>query len=134
MEFYRLPIQHVRKDTRDAVVVELGVPEDLCEAFAFTQGQYLTVRAAIAGQEERRSYSICTSPFSGKLRVAIKRVDDGIFSSWAHGELRAGDELEVASPQGRFFVPLDPSSTRNYLAVAGRQRHHAGALADRDDA
>lgn len=118
MEFYKLPIAHVRKDTRDAVVVEFGVPEDLREAFAFTQGQYLTVRAAVAGQEERRSYSICASPFSGKLRVAIKRVDDGVFSSWAHGALHAGDEIEVALPQGRFFVPLDPGSTRNYLAVA----------------
>jgi ring-1,2-phenylacetyl-CoA epoxidase subunit PaaE len=118
MEFYKLPIAHVRKDTRDAVVVEFGVPENLREAFAFTQGQYLTLRTAIAGQEERRSYSICASPFSGKLRVAIKRVDDGVFSSWAHGALQAGDELEVASPQGRFFVALDPSSTRNYLAVA----------------
>lgn len=118
MEFYTLPIAHVRKDTRDAVVVEFGVPENLREAFAFTQGQYLTLRAAIDGAEERRSYSICASPFSGKLRVAIKRVDDGVFSSWAHGELRAGDELEVAAPQGRFFVALDPKSRRNYLAVA----------------
>jgi len=118
MEFYKLPIQHVRKDTRDAVVVELGVPESVREAFAFTAGQYLTVRAAIGGKDERRSYSICTSPLSGKLRVAIKRVDDGVFSSWAHGALQAGDELEVASPQGRFFVPLDPAATRNYLAVA----------------
>ena len=118
MEFYKLPIRHVRKDTRDAVVVEFGVPEDLREAFAFTQGQYLTLRSTIDGEEHRRSYSICASPHSGRLRVAIKRVDDGIFSSWAHGSLREGDELEVASPQGRFFVPLDPTVARSYLAFA----------------
>ncbi|HTU71290.1 MAG TPA: 2Fe-2S iron-sulfur cluster-binding protein [Candidatus Baltobacteraceae bacterium] len=118
MEFYRLPVWHVRKDTRDAVVVEFTVPEDLRETFAFTQGQYLTLRAAIGDEEHRRSYSICANPRSGRLRVAIKRVDDGVFSSWAHGSLQVGDELEVAAPQGRFFVPLDAQAQRSYLAVA----------------
>ncbi|HTX57182.1 MAG TPA: 2Fe-2S iron-sulfur cluster-binding protein [Candidatus Acidoferrales bacterium] len=118
MEFFRLPVWHVRKDTRDAVVVEFAVPPHLRDTFAFTQGQYLTLRAPIGGAEERRSYSICANPQSGRLRVAIKRVDDGVFSSWAHGALRAGDELEVAAPQGRFFVPLDPTQSRSYLAVA----------------
>jgi ring-1,2-phenylacetyl-CoA epoxidase subunit PaaE len=115
MDFYKLPIRHVRKDTRDAVVVEFAVPAHLRDSFAYTQGQYLTLRTRIEGEEHRRSYSICASP---RLRVAIKRVEDGIFSSWAHGALREGDELEVASPQGRFFVPLDPKAVRSYLAVA----------------
>jgi len=118
MDFYKLPVWHVRKDTRDAVVVEFAVPDELRETFAFTQGQYLTLRAPLEGEEQRRSYSICASPRSGKLRVAIKRVDDGVFSSWAHGSLQAGDVLEVAAPQGRFFVPLDPAASRKYLAVA----------------
>jgi ring-1,2-phenylacetyl-CoA epoxidase subunit PaaE len=118
MEFHRLPVARVRKETRDAVVVEFGVPPDLRSTFDFTQGQYLTLRTSLDGREERRSYSICTSPRSGTLRVAIKRVDDGVFSSWAHGALRAGDELEVAPPQGRFFIPLHPANERHYLAVA----------------
>ena len=118
MDFYKLPIRHVRKDTRDAVVVEFAVPAHLRDTFAYTQGQYLTLRTTIEGEEHRRSYSICASPRSGRLRVAIKRVEDGIFSGWAHGALREGDELEVASPQGRFFVPLDPQAARSYLAVA----------------
>jgi len=118
MEFHRLPVRHVRKDTRDAIVVEFAVPESLRDAFTFTQGQYLTLRRAIEGEEQRRSYSICASPRSGRLRVAIKRVDDGAFSSWAHAALQAGDEIEVAPPQGRFFVPLDPREKRRYLAVA----------------
>jgi ring-1,2-phenylacetyl-CoA epoxidase subunit PaaE len=118
MDFYKLQIRHVRKDTRDAVVVEFAVPAHLRDSFAYTQGQYLTLRTRIEGEEHRRSYSICASPRSGRLRVAIKRVEDGIFSSWAHGALREGDELEVASPQGRFFVPLDPKAVRSYLAVA----------------
>ena len=118
MDFHKLPIRHVRKDTRDAVVVEFAVPAHLRDAFAYTQGQYLTLRTTIGGEEQRRSYSICASPRSGRLRVAIKRVEDGIFSSWAHGTLREGDEIEVASPQGRFYVPLDPNSSHSYLAVA----------------
>lgn len=118
MEFHRLPVAHVRKETRDAIVVEFAVPERLREHFTFTQGQYLTLRSTIDSKEERRSYSICASPRSGALRVAIKRVEDGVFSSWAHGALRAGDELDVATPQGRFFIPLDPANERHYLFVA----------------
>ncbi len=118
MDFYKLPVRHVRKDTRDAIVVEFAVPAHLRDTFAYTQGQYLTLRTTIDGEEHRRSYSICASPRSGRLRVAIKRVEDGVFSSWAHGGLREADEIEVASPQGRFFVPLDPQSARAYLAVA----------------
>jgi ring-1,2-phenylacetyl-CoA epoxidase subunit PaaE len=118
MDFYPLPIREIRKDTRDAVVVEFSVPESLRETFAFTQGQYLTLRTTIDGDEHRRSYSICSSPRAGRLRVAIKRVDDGVFSTWAHGALQAGAELEVAPPQGRFFVPLDTQHAHHYLAVA----------------
>ncbi|HEY5341904.1 MAG TPA: 1,2-phenylacetyl-CoA epoxidase subunit PaaE [Candidatus Aquilonibacter sp.] len=117
MEFHRLPVARVRKETRDAIVVEFDVPEDLRPAFSFTQGQYLTLRTTIDGEEHRRSYSICASP-RDRLRVAIKRVDDGVFSGWAHQALRAGEHLEVAPPQGRFFIPLDPANRRHYLAVA----------------
>jgi ring-1,2-phenylacetyl-CoA epoxidase subunit PaaE len=118
MDFHRLPVAQVRKETRDAIVVEFDVPDALRETFGFTQGQYLTLRTTIDGREERRSYSICTSPHSGTLRVAIKRVEDGVFSRWAHGELQSGGELEVAPPQGRFFIPLDPGSERHYLCIA----------------
>ena len=118
MRFHRLNVRDVRKETRDAVVVELEVPEDLRESFRFTQGQYLTLRADIEGNQERRSYSICSSPLSGRLRVAIKRVDDGLFSSWAHAAVTAGMQLDVAPPEGRFFLPLDAESRRHYLAFA----------------
>ena len=118
MDFFKLPVRDVRKDTRDAVVIEFGVPEHLSETFRFDAGQYLTLRETIDGEEHRRSYSICVAPHHGKLRVAVKRVDDGVFSSWVHGTLKAGVELEVAPPQGRFFVPLEPGSARNYLAIA----------------
>jgi ring-1,2-phenylacetyl-CoA epoxidase subunit PaaE len=118
VKFHRLSIRDVRKATRDAIVVEFDVPEQLRKEFAYTQGQYLTLRANVDGGEERRSYSICASPLTGRLQVAIKRVDDGVFSSWAHEVLAPGTHLEVARPEGRFFLPLDPSSERHYLAFA----------------
>ncbi len=118
MKFYPLPIHDVRKETRDAIVVEFGVPEPFREKFAYTQGQYLTLRALVDGNEERRSYSICSSPTSGRLRVAIKRLDDGVFSGWAHATLAPGMKLDVSPPEGRFFLPLDPSQGRHYLAFA----------------
>lgn len=118
MRFHKLPIREVRKETRDAVVVEFDVPERLQDEFAFKQGQYLTVRARIEGNEERRSYSICSSPLGRKLRIAIKRADDGLFSTWAHAALAPGMQLDVAPPEGRFFLPLDPLQRRHYLAFA----------------
>lgn len=118
MRFHALNVRDVRKETRDAVVVELEVPEYLRDAFAFKHGQYLTLRTTIDGNQERRSYSICSSPLSGSLRVAIKRVDDGLFSSWAHATLAPGMQLEAAPPEGRFFLPLDADNRRHYLAFA----------------
>jgi ring-1,2-phenylacetyl-CoA epoxidase subunit PaaE len=118
MEFHPLPIAQVRKETRDAIVVEFDVPPALREAFSYAHGQYLTLRTTIDGEEERRSYSICASPRSGALRVAIKRVEDGRFSGWAHGALRAGESIEVAPPQGRFTISLDAQNERHYLCIA----------------
>lgn len=118
MKFHPLKVREVRKETRDAVVVEFDVPESLRDEFAFTQGQYLTVRADVGGRPERRSYSICSSPLGKRLRVAIKRVDDGLFSAWAHENVAAGMTLDVAPPEGRFFLPLDPKQQRQYLAFA----------------
>ena len=118
MKFRALTVRAVRKETRDAIVVEFDVPERLRDEFAFVQGQYLTLRAVLDGSEERRSYSICSSPTRGPLRVAIKRVDDGVFSAWANATLAPGMQLEVAPPDGRFFLRLDPAQRRHYLAVA----------------
>lgn len=118
MKFHPLTIRDVRKETRDGVVVEFEVPEQLRKRYAFTQGQYLTLRAHVGGSEQRRSYSICSSPMGGRLRVAIKRVDDGLFSVWAHAALKPGMQLEVAAPEGRFFIPLDAAARRHYLAFA----------------
>jgi ring-1,2-phenylacetyl-CoA epoxidase subunit PaaE len=118
MKFQSLTVRDVQKETRDAVVVEFEIPAPLLQKYTFTQGQYLTLRANVDGGEQRRSYSICSSPLSGRLRVAIKRVDDGVFSAWVHAALKPGMQVEVAAPEGRFFVPLDPGQRRHYLAFA----------------
>ena len=116
VDFYPLTVRHVRKTTADAVVVTLDPPND--QPFPFIQGQYLTFRKAFDGEEVRRSYSICSGVDDGVIEVGIKRVEDGLFSSWANTELQAGDTLEAMSPQGRFHVPLAPLDHRNYLAFA----------------
>ncbi len=94
------------------------MPEDLRERFRFTQGQYLTLRTHLGDEEVRRSYSICSGRNDPHLRVAVKRVADGRFSSWAHENLRPGHTIEVAPPDGRFHVPLAAESRRHYLGFA----------------
>lgn len=86
-QFHSLNVASVSRNTRDAVVVTFQVPDSLTEAFAFRPGQYLTLRTELGGEELRRSYSICSAPQDGVLRVAIKRLDDGAFSTWANSSL-----------------------------------------------
>jgi len=117
--FHPLKVRSVRPETDEAMVVSFDIPEGLGERFRFTQGQYLTLRQRIAGEEVRRSYSICAGIDDGELRVGVRRVRGGRFSNWLAENLRAGDTIDVMPPQGRFFVPIDASVPRNYLCVAG---------------
>ncbi len=118
--FYPLRVRELRRETADTVSVAFEVPESLRAHFQFTQGQYLTLRTSLGGEEVRRSYSICTGVHENDLRVAIKRVDEGLFSAYANEHLQAGDVLEVMPPQGRFFTQLDPTAAHLYVAfVAG---------------
>lgn len=117
--FYPLTVAAVARETRDAVVLSLRVPDGLEETFRFTQGQYLTFRRDIDGEELRRSYSICAAVQDRQLRVGIKKVPDGRFSSWANDRLQVGDELEAMPPMGSFFVPLDAANRKHYVAFAG---------------
>ena len=119
LDFHPLRVKSVRPDTDEAVVVAFDVPGDLAERFRFTQGQHLTLRQTVAGSEQRRSYSICAGVDDGELRVGIRKVPGGAFSSWVNETLRAGDIIHVMPPEGRFFVPLDPAAERHYLGIAG---------------
>src|SRR5690606_15927199 len=102
--------REVRRETDDCVSVSLAVPEELKDAYAFTHGQYLTFKLNVDGKQVRRSYSICTSPLENDLRVAVKMVKGGAFSTFANEMLEAGDELEVMTPMGRFFTELSPDN------------------------
>lgn len=117
--FHTLTVRDVRLDTADAVVVSFEVPPELRETFSFTQGQYLTLRQQIAGQDLRRSYSICAGVDDDELRVGVRRVKGGVFSNWIHEQVKPGQQLEVMAPQGRFFVPLQPQAQRHHLGIAG---------------
>jgi ring-1,2-phenylacetyl-CoA epoxidase subunit PaaE len=117
--FYPLRVRAVEPDTEEAVIVSFDVPEQLRERFAFTQGQYLTLRTRIDGQEVRRSYSVCAGVGDELLRIGVRKVRHGVFSNWIARSLRAGDTIEIMPPQGRFHVPLDPGAARHYLGIAG---------------
>jgi ring-1,2-phenylacetyl-CoA epoxidase subunit PaaE len=119
LHFHPLKVRAVRPDTDEAVIVSFDVPEPLRDTFRFTQGQYLTLRGDIDGQDLRRSYSICAGVDDGELRVGVRRVPGGAFSAWVHERLRSGDTVEVIPPQGHFHVPLDAAASRHYLGIAG---------------
>ncbi|MFK3740268.1 1,2-phenylacetyl-CoA epoxidase subunit PaaE [Massilia sp. TN1-12] len=117
-QFHSLAVAQVKHETRDAIAVTFDVPPHLKETFAYRQGQHLTLRATIGGEEVRRSYSICAAVQDDHLRVAIKRVPGGLFSGWAMDAIRPGAVLDVMPPEGRFNLPLEPDSRRHYLAFA----------------
>ena len=117
--FHPLRVRAVQPDTAEAVVVTFEVPEDLRPVFGFTQGQYLTLRKEIDGQDLRRSYSICAGVDDGELRVGVRKVKGGAFSNWINEHLKPGDTISVMAPQGRFFVPIEPQARRHHVGIAG---------------
>lgn len=116
--FHELRIRSVTPETESAVCVEFEVPRPLADTFRFRQGQYLTLKAELDGAEVRRCYSICSGVDDGRLRVAIKKIDGGLFSNYANEDFRAGQVVSVMPPQGRFSSELDPAASRNYLCIA----------------
>jgi ring-1,2-phenylacetyl-CoA epoxidase subunit PaaE len=117
-KFYPLSVAKVRNETRDTIAVTFDVPPELAASFAYQQGQHLTLRAQIGDEDVRRSYSICSAVQDGLLRVAIKRTQGGLFSSWANEHLKPGMTLDVMPPMGHFNVPLDAANARHYVAFA----------------
>jgi ring-1,2-phenylacetyl-CoA epoxidase subunit PaaE len=116
--FQKLSVKEIRRETADCISISLDVPDGLKETFAYAQGQNITLRATINGVDLRRSYSICSAPHEQELRVAIKRVEGGVFSTWANRELKKGDALEILPPSGKFNTALDHVQKKNYLAFA----------------
>ena len=116
--FHPLRIGAIEPLTEDAVAITFDVPEELKADYAFTQGQHLTVRTELAGDDVRRNYSICSPVSSGVLRIAVKRLPGGAFSEHALEQLRVGDVIDVMTPTGRFFTELDPENAKSYVCIA----------------
>jgi ring-1,2-phenylacetyl-CoA epoxidase subunit PaaE len=117
-DYHALRIAEVRHETSDAISVAFEIPEALKPLFACKPGQHLGVRAIIGGEEQRRSYSIWSRPDEGHPRIAIKRVEGGLFSVWARDTLSAGQMLDVLPPAGRFILPPGVGAQRHILAFA----------------
>lgn len=116
--FHELTVAEVARETDDAVCLRFELPEPLRENFRYTQGQYLTLKTNIDGEDVRRSYSICSGVDEQALRVAVKAVPGGRFSTFANEHLNAGDTLEVMPPEGSFNTALDPANEKTYLCIA----------------
>ena len=118
LHFHPLTVKQVRRETGECVSVAFFVPKELKETFSFIQGQYVTIRTIIHEEEVRRSYSICSSPLENELRIAIKKVTNGVFSTYANEELKKGDTIDVMPPIGKFFTELQPDQSKQYVGFA----------------
>lgn len=118
IHFHALQVEKKEYETADCVSITFAVPEHLKETFRFKQGQSLTVRKVLNGEEVRRNYSICSAPMEGVLQIAVKKVAGGLFSTWVFENLAPGDWLDVMPPVGTFYTELHPSNRKHYLAVA----------------
>ncbi len=115
-QFYKLKIKEVIKETADAVSLLFDIPAELVNEFNFIAGQYVTLKTTINGEEVRRAYSLCSSPNSKEVKVAIKAVENGKFSTFATEKLNSGDTLYVSKPEGKFVI--QPAPDNNYLGFA----------------
>ncbi|WP_423997178.1 2Fe-2S iron-sulfur cluster-binding protein [Maribacter sp. IgM3_T14_3] len=117
-DFQELTISHIEKTTKDCSVLSFQVPDEKKEHFKFKQGQYLTLESLIENENVRRSYSLCSSPFDDEWKVAVKQIHNGVFSTFVNTKLKSGDTLKVMPPKGDFYVHIDPTATKNYIAFA----------------
>lgn len=117
-KFHTLTISKICKETEDTVSITFDIPTELKEDFSFKSGQYLTLRASINGNDERRSYSLSSSPFENEWTVAIKQVENGIFSTYANQELKVGQTIEVMTPNGNFHVNTSVEHKKSYVLIA----------------
>lgn len=118
IHFHSLQVKKIESETDDCVSITFDVPDELKDIFQFTQGQSLTVRTTMNGEELRRNYSICSSPYDNQLKVAVKKVNGGIFSTYANDQLKRGDHIDVMPPVGNFYTELDGAQKKNYVAFA----------------
>ncbi len=114
-DFHTLTVSEVKKETPNSVSITFSVPDNLKTIFSFKAGQYITIKHQKGGKDLRRAYSICSSPNSGVLKVAVKKVEKGVFSEYANTDLKAGETLQVLPPTGKFTLERN---LKNYAAFA----------------
>lgn len=118
LHFEKVNIKKIKKETEDCVSVLFDIPANLQQKFLYRPGQHFTIRSFINGEEQRRSYSLCSAPLENEWRIAIKKVDGGIFSSFANEKLKEGDTLELMPPMGHFTLATNKSNQNEYVAFA----------------
>lgn len=114
--FHPLEVVDIKRETEEAVSIKLRIPDELKEEYLFLPGQYVMFKHEINGEELKRSYSISSSPTEGELRVGVKEVPDGRFSTFANRHLKVGDKLCTLPPRGRFVVNTDAGNKKHYVA------------------
>lgn len=116
-QFYTLPVKNITRETPQAVTVTFGVPADHQKTFNYKSGQYLTLKFNLKGIEVRRAYSMCSSPIESELAVTVKQVDGGLVSTHINQNLKAGDQVEVMPPEGRFLIEPNPERSKTYYLI-----------------
>lgn len=116
---HRLAVTDIEPLTADSVAVTLGVPDELAELYTYKQGQHLTIEALVGEERVRRNYSICSSVGKQELRIGVKKVPDGVFSTYVVDELEVGDAVDVVPPAGRFYTELNADNALHYVGIAG---------------
>lgn len=116
-QFYTLRVKEVKPETQDGVSVSFQIPTELAQQFSYQSGQYITIKKQLDGEEVRRSYSLCSSPYETEFRVGIKKIPQGKFSTFAHDVLQSGDELEVMNPMGNFTLP-ENAHGQHFVGIA----------------
>ncbi len=118
LHFHTLTVKDIQRETSESVSVLFDIPDQLKNDFAFKQGQNITIKKNIEGEELRRCYSICSSPLDNELRIGIKKAFNGLFSAYANTQLKTGDVLEVMPPSGNFYTELNSANKKKYAAFA----------------
>ena len=116
--FHSLRVKKIIRETSDCVSVTFEIPLDLSTAFQYKEGQYITIKKTIDGHEVRRSYSICKAPHENSVTIAVKKVDGGLFSTYATEVLKENDLLDVMPPMGKFIARVNNDPQSHYLAIA----------------
>lgn len=117
-KFHNIKVLDVYKETKDCSVISFEIPEEMKDEFKYAHGQHLTLRAFIDGQDVRRSYSLCSSPVEDKWKVAVKKINGGLFSSYVNESLKKGDIVEIMPPNGVFNTKIEPNKAKNYIVFA----------------